>query len=158
MNQNVSSFSCLKKWLLKWVSILSTHATSSSVCSTQCNKVGMNVLQIRACLTITNKSIIWCKKITLLLPTEKTYITNKLKIPLKDLSLLSEEHCVKVLKWIGSNLVMSPNELKYHMNTRLISGFSCCSRSLFTSIVNVTFILSIYTTASGKVCNVKCLR
>ena len=60
MNQKLSSFSCLGTitYIMGFPLILSTYATSSSVCSTQCKKVGMNILKIGICLTITNESII----------------------------------------------------------------------------------------------------
>ena len=45
MNQNLTSFYCLLliNYILSFPLILSTYATSSSVWSTQCEKVGMNI-------------------------------------------------------------------------------------------------------------------
>ena len=60
MNQNLPSISCLRiiTSMMIFSLIISTDATSSSDCGTQCKKVGLNILKIGICLTIKNKSII----------------------------------------------------------------------------------------------------
>ena len=60
MSQNLPSFSCLRiiTSIIGFTSILSKGATYSSVWSIKCKKVGINIVKIGICLTITNKSII----------------------------------------------------------------------------------------------------
>ena len=60
INQNLPLFYCLIiiTSIIGFPFIISTCATSISVWSTQCKKIGMNILIIGVCLTITKNSII----------------------------------------------------------------------------------------------------
>ena len=120
MIQNWPSFSCLIiiTSVTSFPLIILTYATSSSVWNTRCIKIGTNILKIGIFLSITNKSIIWCKNITSYLPTKNIYLYTKWTTnSFRDLSLLSVENYVKVRRWISSKLVMWLNFLIYQTYT-----------------------------------------
>ena len=61
----------------------------------------MDILKIGIRLTITNESIILCKKITSPLLTKNDLYNKQTTSYLRDLSLLGVEHNIKLLRRVG---------------------------------------------------------